>query len=194
MKNLTFQIIYDELKSLENGYLLKPLDTIMSDEPKYIKRFNAVFAELSDSAYDEILGLFREFGRDFVDFNKEIQAKKKILIRVTNLIKNGFSLAPIFVSATYLAFNDFVKSVKKQRELGISWADAANIHNPETLEKLNQLSSIINDTKTDYKYLNLRSLKNDYNFKLAKICQKHQIELGKFKAFVPFEQIFKTYS
>lgn len=77
MKSLTFDEIYQDLKSLEYDYLQPTLDRILAEEPRYIENFNKVFANLTDNAYLELKKLFMEFGLDFIDFNKEIQAKKK---------------------------------------------------------------------------------------------------------------------
>ncbi|MBR2164327.1 MAG: hypothetical protein IJ953_05600, partial [Campylobacter sp.] len=72
MKSLTFDEIYQDLKSLEYDYLQPTLDRILAEEPRYIENFNKVFANLTDNAYLELKQLFMEFGLDFIDFNKEI--------------------------------------------------------------------------------------------------------------------------
>ena len=192
MKSLTFDEIYQDLKSLEYDYLQPTLDRILAEEPRYIENFNKVFANLTDNAYLELKQLFMEFGLDFIDFNKEIQAKKKSILHIYRFMKNGYTLAPLIASATFTALNDYIENLKKQKELGIPIVDIDNIHGKETIETLNKISSILNQTNSNYKYINLQALKNDYNVKLAQIAKKYRISLGKFRAFVAFEQIFKT--
>ena len=192
MKSLTFDEIYQDLKSLEYDYLQPTLDRILAEEPRYIENFNKVFANLTDNAYLELKQLFMEFGLDFIDFNKEIQAKKKSILHIYRFMKNGYTLAPLIASATFTALNDYIDSFKKQKELGTPIVDIGNIHGKEAIETLNKISSILNQTNSNYKYINLQALKNDYNVKLAQIAKKYRISLGKFRAFVAFEQIFKT--
>ncbi len=188
MKSLTFDEIYQDLKSLEYDYLQPTLDRILAEEPRYIENFNKVFANLTDNAYLELKQLFMEFGLDFIDFNKEIQAKKKSILHIYRFMKNGYTLAPLIASATFTALNDYIDSFKKQKELGI------NIHSDETIKMINKINTLLNGTQTNYKYINLQALKNDYNVKLAQIAKKYRISLGNFRAFVVFEQIFKTNS
>lgn len=109
-------------------------------------------------------------------------------------MKNGYTLAPLIASATFTALNDYIENLKKQKELGIPIVDIGNIHGKERIETLNKISSILNQTNSNYKYINLQALKNDYNVKLAQIAKKYRISLGNFRAFVVFEQIFKTNS
>ncbi|WP_086270392.1 MULTISPECIES: hypothetical protein [Campylobacter] len=194
MKSLTFDEIYQDLKSLEYDYLQPTLDRILAQEPRYIENFNKVFANLTDNAYLELKKLFMEFGLDFIDFNKEIQAKKKSILHIYRFMKNGYTLAPLIASATFTALNDYIVSFKKQRELGISILDISNIHGDETIKMINKINTLLNGTQTNYKYINLQTLKNDYNVKLAQIAKKYRISLGNFRAFVVFEQIFKTNS
>lgn len=194
MKSLTFDEIYQDLKSLEYDYLQPTLDRILAQEPRYIENFNKVFANLTDNAYLELKKLFMEFGLDFIDFNKEIQAKKKSILHIYRFMKNGYTLAPLIASATFTALNDYIVSFKKQRELGISILDRSNIHGDETIKMINKINTLLNGTQTNYKYINLQTLKNDYNVKLAQIAKKYRISLGNFRAFVVFEQIFKTNS
>ncbi|WP_293651876.1 hypothetical protein [uncultured Campylobacter sp.] len=194
MKSLTFDEIYQDLKSLEYDYLQPTLDRILAEEPRYIENFNKVFANLTDNAYLELKQLFMEFGLDFIDFNKEIQAKKKSILHIYRFMKNGYTLAPLIASATFTALNDYIVSFKKQRELGIGILDISNIHGDETIKMINKINTLLNGTQTNYKYINLQTLKNDYNVKLAQIAKKYRISLGNFRAFVVFEQIFKTNS
>lgn len=194
MKSLTFDEIYQDLKSLEYDYLQPTLDRILAEEPRYIENFNKVFANLTDNAYLELKQLFMEFGLDFIDFNKEIQAKKKSILHIYRFMKNGYTLAPLIASATFTALNDYIDSFKKQKELGISILDISNIHGDETIKMINKINTLLSGTKTNYKYINLQTLKNDYNVKLAQIAKKYRISLGNFRAFVVFEQIFKTNS
>lgn len=194
MKSLTFDEIYQDLKSLEYDYLQPTLDRILAEEPRYIENFNKVFANLTDNAYLELKQLFMEFGLDFIDFNKEIQAKKKSILHIYRFMKNGYTLAPLIASATFTALNDYIDSFKKQKELGISILDISNIHGDETIKMINKINMLLNGTQTNYKYINLQTLKNDYNVKLAQIAKKYRISLGNFRAFVVFEQIFKTNS
>ncbi|ARR01595.1 hypothetical protein CVIC8964_0153 [Campylobacter vicugnae] len=194
MKSLTFDEIYQDLKSLEYDYLQPTLDRILAEEPRYIENFNKVFANLTDNAYLELKQLFMEFGLDFIDFNKEIQAKKKSILHIYRFMKNGYTLAPLIASATFTALNDYIDSFKKQKELGISILDISNIHGDETIKMINKINTLLSGTQTDYKYINLQTLKNDYNVKLAQIAKKYRISLGNFRAFVVFEQIFKTNS
>lgn len=194
MKSLTFDEIYQDLKSLEYDYLQPTLDRILAEEPRYIENFNKVFANLTDNAYLELKQLFMEFGLDFIDFNKEIQAKKKSILHIYRFMKNGYTLAPLIASATFTALNDYIDSFKKQKELGISILDISNIHSDETIKMINKINTLLNGTQTNYKYINLQTLKNDYNVKLAQIAKKYRISLGNFRAFVVFEQIFKTNS
>lgn len=192
MKSLTFDEIYQDLKSLEYDYLQPTLDRILEQEPRYIENFNKVFASLTDNAYLEIKQLFMEFGLDFIDFNKEIQAKKKAIWKIRCSLKDGLTLAPLIASATFTALNDYIENLKKQKELGTPIVDIGNIHGKEAIETLNKISSILNQTNSNYKYVNLQALKNDYNIKFLEICDKYRIKKGQFRAFVPFEQIFKT--
>lgn len=194
MKSLTFDEIYQDLKSLEYDYLQPTLDRILAEEPRYIENFNKVFVNLTDNAYLELKQLFMEFGLDFIDFNKEIQAKKKSILHIYRFMKNGYTLAPLIASATFTALNDYIDSFKKQKELGISILDISNIHGDETIKMINKINTLLNGTQTNYKYINLQTLKNDYNVKLAQIAKKYRISLGNFRAFVVFEQIFKTNS
>ena len=194
MKSLTFDEIYQDLKSLEYDYLQPTLDRILAEEPRYIENFNKVFANLTDNAYLELKQLFMDFGLDFIDFNKEIQAKKKSILHIYRFMKNGYTLAPLIASATFTALNDYIDSFKKQNELGISILDISNIHGDETIKMINKINTLLSGTQTDYKYINLQTLKNDYNVKLAQIAKKYRISLGNFRAFVVFEQIFKTNS
>ncbi|MBR2918231.1 MAG: hypothetical protein IKC25_05765 [Campylobacter sp.] len=194
MKSLTFDEIYQDLKSLEYDYLQPTLDRILAEEPRYIENFNKVFANLTDNAYLELKQLFMEFGLDFIDFNKEIQAKKKSILHIYRFMKNGYTLAPLIASATFTALNDYIDSFKKQKELGISILDISNIHGDETIKMINKINTLLSGTQTNYKYINLQTLKNDYNVKLAQIAKKYRISLGNFRAFVVFEQIFKTNS
>ncbi|MBP3676644.1 MAG: hypothetical protein J6I71_09225, partial [Campylobacter sp.] len=170
------------------------LDRILAEEPRYIENFNKVFANLTDNAYLELKQLFMEFGLDFIDFNKEIQAKKKSILHIYRFMKNGYTLAPLIASATFTALNDYIDSFKKQKELGISILDISNIHGDETIKMINKINTLLSGTQTNYKYINLQTLKNDYNVKLAQIAKKYRISLGNFRAFVVFEQIFKTNS
>jgi cellobiose-specific phosphotransferase system component IIB len=64
----------------------------------------------------------------------------------------------------------------------------------ETIKMINKINTLLSGTQTNYKYINLQTLKNDYNVKLAQIAKKYRISLGNFRAFVVFEQIFKTNS
>lgn len=194
MKSLTFDEVYQDLKSLEYDYLQPTLDRILAEEPRYIENFNKVFANLTDNAYLELKQLFMEFGLDFIDFNKEIQAKKKSILHIYRFMKNGYTLAPLIASATFTALNDYIDSFKKQKELGISILDISNIHGDETIKMINKINTLLSGTQTNYKYINLQTLKNDYNVKLAQIAKKYRISLGNFRAFVVFEQIFKTNS
>ncbi|WP_086235768.1 hypothetical protein [Campylobacter devanensis] len=194
MKSLTFDEIYQDLKSLEYDYLQPTLDRILAQEPRYIENFNKVFANLTDNAYLELKQLFMEFGLDFIDFNKEIQAKKKSILHIYRFMKNGYTLAPLIASATFTALNDYIDSFKKQNELGISILNISNIHGDETIKMINKINTLLSGTQTNYKYINLQTLKNDYNVKLAQIAKKYRISLGNFRAFVVFEQIFKTNS
>lgn len=194
MKSLTFDEIYQDLKSLEYDYLQPTLDRILAEEPRYIENFNKVFANLTDNAYLELKQLFMEFGLDFIDFNKEIQAKKKSILHIYRFMKNGYTLAPLIASATFTALNDYIENLKKQKELGISILDISNIHGDETIKMINKINTLLSGTQTNYKYINLQTLKNDYNVKLAQIAKKYRISLGNFRAFVVFEQIFKTNS
>lgn len=194
MKSLTFDEIYQDLKSLEYDYLQPTLDRILAEEPRYIENFNKVFANLTDNAYLELKQLFMEFGLDFIDFNKEIQAKKKSILHIYRFMKNGYTLAPLIASATFTALNDYIDSFKKQKELGISILDISNIHGDETIKMINKINTLLSGTQTNYKYINLQTLKNDYNVKLAQIAKKYRISIGNFRAFVVFEQIFKTNS
>jgi cellobiose-specific phosphotransferase system component IIB len=109
-------------------------------------------------------------------------------------MKNGYTLAPLIASATFTALNDYIDSFKKQKELGISILDISNIHGDETIKMINKINTLLSGTQTNYKYINLQTLKNDYNVKLAQIAKKYRISLGNFRAFVVFEQIFKTNS
>ena len=192
MKSLTFDEIYQDLKSLEYDYLQPTLDRILEQEPRYIENFNKVFASLTDNAYLEIKQLFMEFGLDFIDFNKEIQAKKKSILHIYLFMKNGHTLAPLIASATFTALNDYIENFKKQRELGINILDIGNIHSDETIKMVNKINTLLSGTQTNYKYVNLQTLKNSYNVKLAQIAKRYRISLGKFRAFVAFEQIFRT--
>lgn len=194
MKSLTFDEIYQDLKSLEYDYLQPTLDRILAEEPRYIENFNKVFANLTDNAYLELKQLFMEFGLDFIDFNKEIQAKKKAIWKIRCSLKDGYTLVPLIASATFTALNDYIENLKKQKKLGTPIVDIGNIHGKEAIETLNKISSILNQTNSNYKYINLQALKNDYNVKLAQIAKKYRISLGNFRAFVVFEQIFKTNS
>ena len=194
MKSLTFDEIYQDLKSLEYDYLQPTLDRILAEEPRYIENFNKVFANLTDNAYLELKQLFMEFGLDFIDFNKEIQAKKKSILHIYRFMKNGYTLAPLIASATFTALNDYIDSFKKQKELGISILDISNIYGDETIKMINKINTLLSGTQTNYKYINLQTLKNDYNVKLTQIAKKYRISLGNFRAFVVFEQIFKTNS
>lgn len=194
MKSLTFDEIYQDLKSLEYDYLQPTLDRILAEEPRYIENFNKVFANLTDNAYLELKQLFMEFGLDFIDFNKEIQAKKKSILHIYRFMKNGYTLAPLIASATFTALNDYIENLKKQKELGISILDISNIHGDETIKMINKINTLLSGTQTNYKYINLQTLKNDYNVKLAQIAKKYRISIGNFRAFVVFEQIFKTNS
>jgi cellobiose-specific phosphotransferase system component IIB len=108
-------------------------------------------------------------------------------------MKNGYTLAPLIASATFMALNDYIENLKKQRELGITIADQG-VYNDETIKMINKINMLLNGTQTNYKYINLQTLKNDYNVKLAQIAKKYRISLGNFRAFVVFEQIFKTNS
>ncbi|WP_086226669.1 hypothetical protein [Campylobacter devanensis] len=191
MKSLTFDEIYQDLKSLEYDYLQPTLDRILAQEPRYIENFNKVFANLTDNAYLELKKLFMEFGLDFIDFNKEIQAKKKAIWKIRCSLKDGYTLVPLITSATFTALNDYIENLKKQRELGVTIADQG-AYNDETIKMINKINTLLNGTQTNYKYINLQTLKNDYNVKLAQIAKKYRISLGKFRAFVAFEQIFKT--
>lgn len=191
MKSLTFDEIYQDLKSLEYDYLQPTLDRILAQEPRYIENFNKVFANLTDNAYLELKKLFMEFGLDFIDFNKEIQAKKKAIWKIRCSLKDGYTLAPLIASATFTALNDYIENLKKQRELGVTIADQGD-YNDETIKMINKINTLLSGTQTNYKYINLQTLKNDYNVKLAQIAKKYRISLGKFRAFVAFEQIFKT--
>lgn len=191
MKSLTFDEIYQDLKSLEYDYLQPTLDRILAQEPRYIENFNKVFANLTDNAYLELKKLFMEFGLDFIDFNKEIQAKKKAIWKIRCSLKDGYTLVPLIASATFTALNDYIENLKKQRELGVTIADQG-AYNDETIKIINKINTLLNGTQTNYKYINLQTLKNDYNVKLAQIAKKYRISLGKFRAFVAFEQIFKT--
>lgn len=191
MKSLTFDEIYQDLKSLEYDYLQPTLDRILAEEPRYIDNFNKVFANLTDNAYLELKQLFMEFGLDFIDFNKEIQAKKKAIWKIRCSLKDGYTLVPLIASATFTALNDYIENLKKQRELGVTIADQGT-YNDETIKMINKINTLLNGTQTNYKYINLQTLKNDYNVKLAQIAKKYRISLGKFRAFVAFEQIFKT--
>ena len=191
MKSLTFDEIYQDLKSLEYDYLQPTLDRILAQEPRYIENFNKVFANLTDNAYLELKKLFMEFGLDFIDFNKEIQAKKKAIWKIRCSLKDGYTLVPLITSATFTALNDYIENLKKQRELGVTIADHG-AYNDETIKMINKINTLLNGTQTNYKYINLQTLKNDYNVKLAQIAKKYRISLGKFRAFVAFEQIFKT--
>ena len=191
MKSLTFDEIYQDLKSLEYDYLQPTLDRILAEEPRYIENFNKVFANLTDNAYLELKQLFMEFGLDFIDFNKEIQAKKKAIWKIRCSLKDGYTLVPLIASATFTALNDYIDSFKKQKELGVTIADQG-AYNDETIKMINKINTLLSGTQTDYKYINLQALKNDYNVKLAQIAKKYRISLGKFRAFVAFEQIFKT--
>ncbi|WP_086267586.1 hypothetical protein [Campylobacter devanensis] len=191
MKSLKFDEIYQDLKSLEYDYLQPTLDRILAEEPRYIENFNKVFVNLTDNAYLELKQLFMEFGLDFIDFNKEIQAKKKSILHIYRFMKNGYTLAPLIASATFTALNDYIENLKKQRELGVTIADQG-AYNDETIKIINKINTLLNGTQTNYKYINLQTLKNDYNVKLAQIAKKYRISLGKFRAFVAFEQIFKT--
>ncbi|ARR02870.1 hypothetical protein CVIC8964_1488 [Campylobacter vicugnae] len=191
MKSLTFDEIYQDLKSLEYDYLQPTLDRILAEEPRYIENFNKVFANLTDNAYLELKQLFMEFGLDFIDFNKEIQAKKKAIWKIRCSLKDGYTLVPLIASATFTALNDYIEKLKKQRELGVTIADQGT-YNDETIKMINKINMLLNGTQTNYKYINLQTLKNDYNVKLAQIAKKYRISLGKFRAFVAFEQIFKT--
>lgn len=191
MKSLTFDEIYQDLKSLEYDYLQPTLDRILAEEPRYIGNFNKVFANLTDNAYLELKQLFMEFGLDFIDFNKEIQAKKKAIWKIRCSLKDGYTLVPLIASATFTALNDYIENLKKQRELGVTIADQG-AYNDETIKKINKINTLLSGTQTNYKYINLQALKNDYNVKLAQIAKKYRISLGKFRAFVAFEQIFKT--
>lgn len=193
MKSLTFDEIYQDLKSLEYDYLQPTLDRILAEEPRYIENFNKVFANLTDNAYLELKQLFMEFGLDFIDFNKEIQAKKKSILHIYRFMKNGYTLVPLIASATFTALNDYIDNLKKQRELGVTIADQGD-YNDETIKMINKINTLLNGTQTNYKYINLQTLKNDYNVKLAQIAKKYRISLGNFRAFVVFEQIFKTNS
>ena len=191
MKSLTFDEIYQDLKSLEYDYLQPTLDRILAEEPRYIENFNKVFANLTDNAYLELKQLFMEFGLDFIDFNKEIQAKKKAIWKIRCSLKDGYTLVPLIASATFTALNDYIENLKKQRELGVTIADQG-AYNDETIKMINKINTLLSGTQTNYKYINLQALKNDYNVKLAQIAKKYRISLGKFRAFVAFEQIFKT--
>ena len=191
MKSLTFDEIYQDLKSLEYDYLQPTLDRILAEEPRYIENFNKVFANLTDNAYLELKQLFMEFGLDFIDFNKEIQAKKKAIWKIRCSLKDGYTLVPLIASATFTALNDYIENLKKQRELGVTIADQG-AYNDETIKMINKINTLLSGTQTNYKYINLQTLKNDYNVKLAQIAKKYRISLGKFRAFVAFEQIFKT--
>lgn len=108
-------------------------------------------------------------------------------------MKNGYTLAPLIASATFTALNDYIENLKKQRELGVTIADQG-AYNDETIKMINKINTLLNGTQTNYKYINLQTLKNDYNVKLAQIAKKYRISLGNFRAFVVFEQIFKTNS
>ncbi|MBQ8819709.1 hypothetical protein, partial [Campylobacter sp.] len=156
-----------------------------------IENFNKVFANLTDNAYLELKQLFMEFGLDFIDFNKEIQAKKKAIWKIRCSLKDGYTLVPLIASATFTALNDYIENLKKQRELGVTIADQG-AYNDETIKMINKINTLLSGTQTNYKYINLQTLKNDYNVKLAQIAKKYRISLGKFRAFVAFEQIFKT--
>lgn len=191
MKSLTFDEIYQDLKSLEYDYLQPTLDRILAEEPRYIENFNKVFANLTDNAYLELKQLFMEFGLDFIDFNKEIQAKKKAIWKIRCSLKDGYTLVPLIASATFTALNDYIENLKKQREIGVTIADQG-AYNDETIKMINKINTLLSGTQTNYKYINLQTLKNDYNVKLAQIAKKYRISLGKFRAFVAFEQIFKT--
>ena len=191
MKSLTFDEIYQDLKSLEYDYLQPTLDRILEQEPRYIENFNKVFASLTDNAYLEIKQLFMEFGLDFIDFNKEIQAKKKAIWKIRCSLKDGLTLAPLIASATFTALNDYIENFKKQRELGVVIADK-DAYSDETIKMVNKINTLLSGTQTNYKYVNLQTLKNSYNVKLAQIAKRYRISLGKFRAFVAFEQIFKT--
>lgn len=164
MKSLTFDEIYQDLKSLEYDYLQPTLDRILAEEPRYIENFNKVFVNLTDNAYLELKQLFMEFGLDFIDFNKEIQAKKKSILHIYRFMKNGYTLAPLIASATFTALNDYIDSFKKQKELGISILDISNIHSDETIKMINKINTLLNGTQTNYKYINLQTLKNLYCF------------------------------
>ncbi|MBR2164219.1 MAG: hypothetical protein IJ953_05030, partial [Campylobacter sp.] len=166
---------------------------ILAEEPRYIENFNKVFANLTDNAYLELKQLFMEFGLDFIDFNKEIQAKKKSILHIYRFMKNGYTLAPLIASATFTALNDYIENLKKQKELGVTIADHG-AYNDETIKMINKINTLLSGTQTNYKYINLQTLKNDYNVKLAQIAKKYRISLGNFRAFVVFEQIFKTNS
>ena len=157
MKSLTFDEIYQDLKSLEYDYLQPTLDRILAQEPRYIENFNKVFANLTDNAYLELKKLFMEFGLDFIDFNKEIQAKKKSILHIYRFMKNGYTLAPLIASATFTALNDYIENLKKQRELGVTIADQG-AYNDETIKMINKINTLLSGTQTNYKYINLQEL------------------------------------
>ena len=73
-----------------------------------------------------------------MDFNKEIQAKKKSILHIYRFMKNGYTLAPLIASATFMALNDYIENLKKQRELGVTIADQG-VYNDETIKMINKI-------------------------------------------------------
>ena len=70
MKSLTFDEIYQDLKSLEYDYLQPTLDRILAEEPRYIENFNKVFAN----------------SREFVELIDDLSARKDQM-EISELVK-----------------------------------------------------------------------------------------------------------
>lgn len=110
MKSIKFQDIYNELKNWDYDYLQSTFERIIADEPKYIENFNKTFAELTDNAYNEIWTLFMNFGRDFIDFDKETGAMK-----ATALHAGMRNLEPLaFECADYSKIKDYQNALIKR--------------------------------------------------------------------------------
>lgn len=193
MKQLTFDEIYNDILPIQDSYLKSTLDKIKLQEIKYILNFDKTFKSIPDEAYFDIKNLFLDFAKDLIDFNEEFRAKKRAIAIMIRLMKKGIVLTPMIASVTISAINDFARNLKEQTSKGVKWYDVVNVHSEITKQKLMHISSILLETNSNYTFNNLRDLKNNYNTKLDIICKKYNLNIGRFKAFRPYEQILINY-
>lgn len=193
MKQLTFDEIYNDILLIQDNYLKSTLDRIKLQEVKYILNFDKTFKNIPDEAYLDIKNLFLDFAKDLIDYNEEFRAKKRVIAIMIRLMKKGIVLTPMIASVTISAINDFARNLKEQTTNGIKWYDVVNVHSEITKQKLMHISSILLETNSNYTFDNLRDLKNNYNTKLDIICKKYGLDIGRFKAFRPYEQILINY-